>query len=418
MYTEEREQLISKAWRDLSACEPPKKGTAMYREVESLRQEYEKYLRLRSCGWDGSDLNDEKAKEIVARNKTLPDPRGLPPFSEPTITLDTSDPLKHMFDPLLNSLMNSISEPEPKLKKKSKKGKKTVKQENYLGDALIKDITKHIQDNIVLPIDRIEKMVNNCMKKNLPTRISIKKKGSKKHSIELVHKNFETLLKIAEQRIPAFVVGPAGSGKTKAAEQVAVALALEFSSISVGPQTTQSQIMGYMNATGKYVKTEFRERFEKGGVYLIDEFDSGSAQVLTCLNSALAGDLCAFPDGMIKKHEDFIPIASGNTFGNGADRIYVGRAQLDGATLDRFAFLEWEYDEALELQVSGAIPEWHRTVLSFRKRAEEKGMRHIVSPRATIYGQKLIEGGMHPEEVKKLLIFKGLSRADIERLDV
>jgi cobaltochelatase CobS len=40
-------------------------------------------------------------------------------------------------------------------------------------------------------------------------------------------------------------------------------------------------------------------------------------------------------------------VATANTFGTGADRVYVGSLQIDGATLDRFAFLEWPYDEGL-----------------------------------------------------------------------
>lgn len=56
----------------------------------------------------------------------------------------------------------------------------------------------------------------------------------------------------------------------------------------------------------------------------------------------MANNVCAFPDKMVKKHKDFIVCASGNTYGTGADRKYVGRLEIDAATLDRFAFAAWE----------------------------------------------------------------------------
>ena len=46
-------------------------------------------------------------------------------------------------------------------------------------------------------------------------------------------------------------------------------------------------------------------------------------------------------------------IAAGNTTGAGADMKFVGRNQLDGATLDRFVFVFWEYDEDFEVHVAG-----------------------------------------------------------------
>ena len=39
----------------------------------------------------------------------------------------------------------------------------------------------------------------------------------------------------------------------------------------------------------------------------------------------------------------------GNTFGYGASAQYTGRKVLDGASLDRFALIEVDYDKTIEL---------------------------------------------------------------------
>lgn len=104
---------------------------------------------------------------------------------------------------------------------------------------------------------------------------------------------------------------------------------------------------------GHVVRTQFREAYENGGVFLLDEVDASDPDALTASNSALSNGMAAFPDALVRKHEDFVAIAAGNTFGSGADRQYVGRNQLDAATLDRFTVFEVDYDEMLELEISG-----------------------------------------------------------------
>lgn len=236
-----------------------------------------------------------------------------------------------------------------------------------------------------------------------------------------VHKNMPDLLVRIECGINVFLVGPAGSGKTFGAEQVADALDLSFSFMSVGPQTTKSDVFGYMNATGDYVSTEFRRRFEEGGVFLFDEIDAAHPGVLTQINAALAGTSCAFPDGMVKKHADFRCIAAGNTFGTGPDRQYVGRQQMDAASIDRFDFLEWPYDETLELNIARSICEtnadkWTTFIQAVRKSIQELGIRHVVSPRATINGLKLLKAGVPENKVRATALWKSLKPDEVTRI--
>ena len=227
--------------------------------------------------------------------------------------------------------------------------------------------------------------------------------GDTKHKTSGIrHRQFGELLTVAAQRLPVLLVGMAGSGKTHAAEQVAEALGRPFYAMSVGAQTSKSDIIGYMHATGGYVRTLFREAYENGGVFLMDEMDAGNANVLIQVNAALSNNYCAFPDGMVRRHADFAFIASANTFGNGANRQYVGRNQLDAATMDRFTIIHWMIDTALERNLAGTGKHadlWYRAVLKAREKVEKDGLRVLVTPRATVRGAKLLAAGVTADVV-------------------
>lgn len=267
----------------------------------------------------------------------------------------------------------------------------------------IRDDARLIEQIDSLGNDRIKALVEASAK-----RIEIVV-PDKKEPIDagIQHRNFEVLLRVLGCKLPPYLVGPAGSGKTVSVYNAAKALGMEFGAVSVGPQTTQSQIFGYKDAHGNYQETEFRKRYEHGGVFLFDELDAGNAQVLTSINSALSNDYCAFPDGMIKKHPDFVCAASGNTYGRGATREYVGRNQIDAATLDRFVLVEWPYDEQLERQLVTNF-QWVYFVQKVRANAEKHGIKMVISQRASIYGEKLLAAGIGEAAVRELLIFKGV----------
>lgn len=251
-----------------------------------------------------------------------------------------------------------------------------------------------------------------------PVEVIIKQLNKKPINAGVQHKMFPTLLSYLALGHNVWLIGPAGSGKTRGAREVAKHLKLHYYSKSLCRLTPVSHLLGYMDANGKYVSTDFRKCIESGGLFLLDECDAGSPDVLTAFNDALAadaGDMISFPDKMVKKHEDFIAIAAANTFGEGANRQYVSRLQQDAASLDRFTFLEWGYDEALELHIAGDET-WVTRVQTYRKAADAMGIRHIISPRASIKGAIALKAGRPLPEVEQALIWKGLEAETIQKI--
>jgi cobaltochelatase CobS len=229
------------------------------------------------------------------------------------------------------------------------------------------------------------------------------------------HELFGRVLKSISARVNIALVGPAGSGKTTAIINSAKALDLPFYSKSLSEHTGVHEFFGYQDAHGNYVTTDFRKAFEFGGVWLGDEFDNSNPNVLSAINQASENEVVSFPDAMVERHEDFVCIMAGNTFGHGATSEYVGRNPIDAATLDRFAFLYFGYDNAMEMELA-PNKGWCSKVQALRAIVATKKIKTIISPRATFNGSKLLKAGLTEQEVMQMTIYKGMSQAEIEML--
>ena len=233
------------------------------------------------------------------------------------------------------------------------------------------------------------------------------------------HYIFEKILKIVAVRENVMLIGPAGSGKTTLCMNVAKALDLDFYMTAVSAQTTKSDLLGYIDAKSDYVETMLYRAYKNGGVFLLDEVDAGNPNVMTTINALLENGVGAFPCGMVERHENFVCIVAGNTYGRGADRLYVGRNQLDAATLDRFVNVEMDYDERLETDLALAhdnsgehadtLKAWVDHIQKLRRSAWDLRERVVISPRASIKGAKLLLSGFTRDEVENMLVWKGIS---------
>ena len=256
--------------------------------------------------------------------------------------------------------------------------------------------------------------------------------GESKVTIKRAHKVLADVVFWLDCGQSVYLVGPAASGKTTIGQQAAAALNLPF--YFSGAVKQEHKLLGYKDAGGTYHRTQFRDAFEHGGVFLFDEIDGSASEALLAFNAPLANGIADFPDGPVVKHPDFRAIAAANTFGKGADRVYVGRSQLDGATLDRFAIIEVDYDEALERELAleaaratvgaeeldgdqrVAVERWVDFVQGVRAKVFANGIRHVVSPRASIGGARAVVRGHCPTKTAEALVWKGLAQDAREQI--
>lgn len=269
------------------------------------------------------------------------------------------------------------------------------------------------------PIDHetIRQLIRDELARLAPQRVEIVSPAGSITIDGPVHYRTPLVIQITSLGHAIMLVGPAGSGKTTIAEHAAKALNLAFYITSTINDT--HELLGFVDGHGHYHTTPFRQAFETGGVWVADEIDAWDAAALLAANSALANGYATFPDqpAPIIRHRDFRMLATANTFGTGADRVYVGRNELDAASLDRFAVIDVDYDLDLERMFARGADRWLERVWNVRKIVHDKKIRHVVSSRAITMGSAALSIGIEWETVEALYLFKGMSSKDRSKID-
>jgi cobaltochelatase CobS len=288
---------------------------------------------------------------------------------------------------------------------------------NDTADALAK-LLKSLAGQAVNP-EQIAAIVDSKIKaalEGIPSvRLEVKGHDGKTRHVEgHKHPRFLDLIKAASARMAngfvpnIWITGPAGSGKTHGGFMAAQALGRPFH--LNGAISMPHELLGFIDAAGKYHRTPFREAYEHGGVYMFDEADGSDNAALLALNAALANGFATFPDARVERHPDCVIVATANTWGLGATADYVGRSKIDAAFLSRFPVrISWDYDTALEVAISGNEG-FARRVIAARERARAAGLKVIIDPRASQAGAALIANGMTDDEAAAMTYLANLSK--------
>lgn len=241
-----------------------------------------------------------------------------------------------------------------------------------------------------------------------------------------VHAMFPRLLYLVSRGRHVYLVGRPGSGKSTAAHQAARALARDYAYLALNPQTPESRLLGFIDAGGTYRETPFFRWYRDGGVFCIDEMDNAAPALLTTLNGLLENGHGAFPCGIIPRHPDAVMIATGNTNGRGGDVLFPERRPFDAAFMERFAFLTWDYDTALEDSLVRAVAgdgpgalRWLAWCRDVRDYCTRERIRLFVSPRASVRGATTLadpDAGWSVADVADAEVFKGLDPATVARI--
>jgi cobaltochelatase CobS len=267
--------------------------------------------------------------------------------------------------------------------------------------------------------DTVEAIVRDLLKDNVlpPTSITITHRDVQREVTGVRHFMFETVLKTLSAGLHVWLPGPAGSGKSTLARQCGEALGLDV--YMTGAIETPFQLLGYVSPNGdeRTLHTPFRKAWERGGLFIFDDVDRSNAKALAAFNEALANGFCAFPDGVLKANDAFICGATANTYGLGGGGDYVGASRLDKATLDRFAFIAIPYDEAAEAQIAGREgAAWCRYVQTVRKAVDKLGIKHLVTPRSTYRGVRMLAAGLDRDTVERATVYAGLDNETVTRI--
>lgn len=271
-------------------------------------------------------------------------------------------------------------------------------------------------------IDRetVREMIDAALASAEPRTVRVvienKTTGESAATLPTDHANMSQLLYLLSKRHHVYLYGAPGSGKSTAASQAAERMKIPYGYISLNPQTTDSRLIGYMDANRNFHETVFYNCYKNGGVFCIDEMDNSAPSLLTTLNGALENGHCAFPCGLVERHKDFVLVATGNTCGRGANAQFPDRRPFDAAFGERFTFIEWGYDADLEQSITLAInpnaQAWLTWITELRPYCQTNYPRVLVSPRASFRGAEYLRDAMlTADQIADMVVFKGIDRA-------
>lgn len=218
---------------------------------------------------------------------------------------------------------------------------------------------------------------------------------------------------VGKYKKSVYLYGPAGTGKSALAEQLAEHLNLDFYPMST--VTQEFKFTGYKDGNGIYHDTNFYKAVKFGGLFFIDELDSCANDVLVGMNACLANGYFDFPNETVRAHKDFRVISAGNTIGRGATDEYAGRQALDMSTLDRFLCIYIDYDKNIDMAVAQGDENLVNFAHAIRKACQDMELTVLMSYRALSSIIELLQD-FDIVEVIEWTVIKGIAKDDIYML--
>lgn len=314
-----------------------------------------------------STLNANAQQQVTVR-LLADDPPGAPPtmrrFAPRTVTVSEPTgptvPASRIVEPeTVASAIATLTKPEPFKPEPAPEPKKPKPTGTTLGEHLWSEMRSYAErDGLGVDLDKVRALIDEAVREHRTVH--------KIHQIEIpddapitapegtVHPVLPGLIEDAlgfrasGSRYMVWLYGPAGTGKSYMAHQIAEALDVGFHLLTLAPMSPPSDVKGFVDANGNFIPTPVYRAVTEGGILCIEEADNGNDGVLTSLNAALANGVATFAGGrQVETHKDFMVVCCANTVGEGGDAAYQ-RRKLDKAFLDRFQFVHVPYDKDLE----------------------------------------------------------------------
>lgn len=264
------------------------------------------------------------------------------------------------------------------------------------------------KNEVIADLQKQIESFKNAPKSGNVINITVAGKTTTTEDNETYHQKFEEILNYVCNNENVYLYGPAGTGKNVICKQVSNALKAAY--FYNNTLYTKYDCIGYMDATGNFVKTVLYDFLKSEGAALMffDELDNSMAEAVIPLNDLLADGKLTFANGeTLYLTEDKHIIAAGNTDGRGATDEYNGRYKMDESTRSRFLFINIGYCRKVE----ESIVKESKYILDFidelRKACKQTGIKLILGYREIVRLKKYENN--KPENVLQAAILKGLT---------
>ena len=199
---------------------------------------------------------------------------------------------------------------------------------------------------------------------------------------DLTESEKEAYWLMKEGKIP-YLWGPAGTGKTTAAQRIAAASGQKFYFTS--SVFDKYDLTGFVDAQGELIDTPLIRAILNGGDYLFDEWDVSDNQSVKFFNMLLSQRMFVIPKyGVVKCHPKFRVIAAGNTKGTGPTANYPTAVIQDASCRNRFVSIYYGYNEEIEMKLAKGDNALVSFVHDLRAAVKESGLDTVISYRNII----------------------------------
>ena len=199
---------------------------------------------------------------------------------------------------------------------------------------------------------------------------------------DLTESEKEAYWLMKDGKIP-YLWGPAGTGKTTAAQRIAEASGQKFYFTS--SVFDKYDLTGFVDAQGQLIDTPLIRAILNGGDYLFDEWDVSDNQSVKFFNMLLSQRMFVIPKyGVVKCHPNFRVIAAGNTKGTGPTANYPTAVIQDASCRNRFVSIYYGYNEEIEMKLAKGDKALVSFVHDLRAAVKESGLDTVISYRNII----------------------------------
>lgn len=211
-----------------------------------------------------------------------------------------------------------------------------------------------------------------------------------------------------EMKIPVYVWGHAGTGKTTLLEQIAARTNRAILRVQHTANMEEEHVVGgWRLRDGKTVFElgPLPTAMINGWVYLADEYDFGRPEVLSVYQPVLEGKPLVIKEAdpehrVIRPHPNFRIVGTGNTNGQGDETgLYGGTMMQNAANYERFGivekmpYMDKELEARLVSQQAGIPVDDAKKLVDYanriRQEFESSKLSNPISPRSLIYAAKV-----------------------------
>ena len=237
----------------------------------------------------------------------------------------------------------------------------------------------------------------------------------------------KTLLMGLELRIPVYLWGHAGTGKTTIYEQIAARTGRPMLRVQHTANMEEEHVIGGWRLRDGRTVFELGPlsmAMKFGWTYLADEYDFGRPEVLSVYQSVLEGKPLIIKEAdsenrIIRPHPNFRFIATGNTNGQGDETgLYQGTSMQNAANYERFGivekmpYMEPAVEAALVSKQAKISVADAKKLVDFANRIrgefESSKLSNPISPRSLIFAGRI--------GIARLNYLIGLEKAYLNRL--